>query len=118
MAIEKPQGATHSHVRTITLAEVKKLLEREQGGREDLSYEQKLALEHATLFAKMEPTRAQDLADKLLKLNGRVNEYYAYRLADLMPSHPDDVKAIFAKDRSVPDDAEIGRILDVVKEFQ
>ena len=111
------EAAREAPVRTITLSEVKAILEREQGGREDLSYEQKLALDHATHFVKLAPERAQELAQRVLKLGGRVNEYYAFRIADLLPTHPDDVKAIFARERSVPDDAEIEKVLAVVKDY-
>ncbi len=105
--------------RTVTLSEVKKLLEREQQtrGPEALTYEQKLAMEHAEHFAKLAPEKANELAQKLLKLGGRVNEYYAFRVADLLPNHADDVRAIFARDRSVPDNDEIEKILATVREY-
>lgn len=117
MAVERAQEAVQVPVRLITLSEVKSLLEREQASRADLTYEQKLALDHANHFAKLDPTRADELARRLLQGGGRVNEYYAFRIADLLPTHPDDVKAIFARDRSVPDDAEIEKILSVVREY-
>lgn len=104
--------------RMVTLAEVKDILEREQGGREDLSYEQKLALDHATHFVRLPAEQCQKLAEQLLALGGRVNEYYAFRIADLLPSHEDDVRAIFARDRSAPDAEEIEKILAVVREYQ
>jgi DNA-directed RNA polymerase subunit F len=117
MALEKPQAQSVVPVRTVTLAEVKALLEREQEGRQDLNYEQKLALDHATHFVRLTPEKAQDLADKLLKLGGRVSDYYAYRIADLLPTHADDVRAIFARERSVPVAEEIEKVLSIVREF-
>lgn len=101
----------------VTLAEVKALLEREQSGREDLSYEQKLALDHATHFVKLSPDKARELAQRLLALGGRVTDYYAYRLADILPTHADDIRAVYARERSSPDDAEIEKILAVVRDF-
>ena len=103
--------------RLVTLSEVKDLLVREQGSRQDLSYEQKLALDHAEHFAKLAPDRSKELVGKLLALGGRVNEYYAYRIADLLPSHGDDVRAIFARDRSVPDNDEIEKVLATVRDY-
>lgn len=105
-----------SRSRLVTLSEVKDLLVREQGTREDLSYEQKLALDHADHFVKLTPEKARELVEKLMALGGRVNEYYAHRFADLMPTHADDVKAVYARERSVPDDAEIESILAVVRD--
>lgn len=103
--------------RLVTLSEVKDLLVREQGSRQDLSYEQKLALDHADHFVKLTPDKARELVDKLMALGGRINEYYAHRFADLLPTHGDDVKAVFARERSVPDDAEIEKILAAVRDY-
>lgn len=106
-------------MRFVTLSDVRDLLEREQGSRgpENLTYEQKLAHEHATIFAKISADKSQELAQKLLALGGRVNEYYAFRIADLLPTHADDVRAIFARDRSAPDNDEIEKVLTVVREY-
>jgi DNA-directed RNA polymerase subunit F len=114
---DKPQDAAAQPARLVTISEVRDLLEREQGLRAELSYEQNLALEHAKLFTKMDAKRADELAQRLLKLGGRMTEYFAYRIADIMPTHADDVRAIFARDRSVPDEAEIAKIIDTVREF-
>lgn len=117
MAKEAAQQEAQGSAHLVTLSEVKDLLEREQSGRQDLSYEQKLALDHATHFVRLPAERARELADKLLALGGRVNEYYAHRLADILPTHADDVKAVFARDRSAPEDAEIERILTTVRDY-
>lgn len=103
--------------RPVTLSEVKDLLVREQTSRQDLSYEQKLALDHADHFVKLTPDKSQELVERLLALGGRVNEYYAFRFADLLPTHGDDVKAVFARERSSPDEAEIEKILAVVRDY-
>lgn len=112
-------AAQHEEMRSrpVTLSEVKDLLVKEQGSRQDLSYEQKLALDHADHFVKLAPERSRELVERLLALGGRVNEYYAFRFADLLPTHPDDVKAVFARERSVPDDAEIEKILAAVRDY-
>lgn len=103
--------------RFMTLPEVKDLIEREQETREDLTYEQKLALDHATHFVRLKSSDTEGLIQKLVELGGRVTPYYAYRIADLLPTHEDDVRAIFARDRSSPDAAEIEKILAVVQEY-
>ena len=103
--------------RPVTLSEVKDLLVKEQGSRTDLSYEQKLALDHADHFVKLTPEKSRELVERLLELGGRVNEYYAFRFADLLPTHADDVKAVVARERSGPDDAEIEKILTIVRDY-
>ncbi len=106
-----------NRVRLITLSEVKDLLVKEQGMREELSYEQKLALDHADHFVKLTPEKSRELVERLLALGGRTNEYYAFRFADLLPTHADDVKAVFARERSSPDEAEIEKILAIVRDY-
>ncbi|HET6403771.1 MAG TPA: RNA polymerase Rpb4 family protein [Candidatus Thermoplasmatota archaeon] len=112
-----PQNEEPMRARSVTLSEVRDLLVKEQGIRQDLSYEQKLALDHADHFVKLQPDKARELVDRLLALGGRINEYYAHRFADLLPTHPDDVKAVFARERSTPDEAEIEKVLATVRDY-
>lgn len=120
MAAEKAAAdEANAPVRMVTLSEVKEILEREQHARgaENLSYEQKLALDHSEHFAKIAPEKSRELASKLVAMGGRINEYYAYRMADLLPTHADDVRAVYARERSGPDNDEIEKILAVVREY-
>jgi DNA-directed RNA polymerase subunit F len=120
MAGEKAAAEeANAPVRMVTLSEVKELLEREQGSRgpDNLTYEQKLALDHAEHFAKIAPAKSRELAEKLVAMGGRVSEYYAYRIADILPTHADDVRAIYARERSGPDNDEIEKILAAVREY-
>lgn len=103
--------------RPLTLSEVKDILVREQTSREDLSYEQKLALDHADHFVKLTPDKSRELVERINALGGRMTDYYAHRFADLLPTHGDDVKAVFARERSVPDDAEIEKVLEIVRDY-
>ena len=106
-----------SRAHPVTLSEVKDLLVKEQTSRTDLSYEQKLALDHADHFVKLTPDKSRELVAKLMEIGGKVNEYYAYRFADILPTHADDVRAVFARERSQPDDAEIEKILAAVRDY-
>lgn len=104
--------------RYVTLAEVKDLLETAEQGRGELSYEQKLALEHARRFAKMPGAKAKKLVSDLVELNPtKIDEPLAVRLADFAPEHADDVRAIVAKARVNFDDAEVQKILDTVVKY-
>jgi DNA-directed RNA polymerase subunit F len=106
-----------NRVRLITLSEVKDLLVKEQVTRQELSYEQKLALDHADHFVKLTPDKSRELVERLVGLGGRMTEYYALRFADLLPTHGDDVKAVFARERSAPDEGEIEKILATVRDY-
>lgn len=100
-------------VRYVSLAEVKNLLEKEEKKRE-LTYEQKLALEHAKHFAKLGLTKSKKMADELVTID-RITEPFAYKIVDILPMHPDEVRAIFAKERFTLEDNEIKKILKIVE---
>lgn len=97
------------------MAEVKNLLEKEEKKRE-LTYEQKLALEHAKHFAKIGVTKAKKMADELMKIE-RITEPFAYKIVDILPMHTDEVRAIFLKERFTLEDDEIKKILKIVEKY-
>lgn len=99
-----------------TLAEVKELLEKAEGDRGELSYEQKLALEHARRFARMSAESAKKLIEELLQ-NPKIDHANAVRVADMCPSHADDVRALFAKTRANLDESEIQKVLESVLKY-
>ena len=45
----------------------------------------------------------------------RVSESIAFKIAELLPQHPDDVRAIFAKERFNLEEKEINQIIEIVK---
>jgi len=98
--------------RLVSIPEVKKVLESTQQSRE-LTYEQKLALEHATYSAKTDPRNAQKLVEELRKIE-RITDGIAYKIVEIWPEHPDDVKAIFAKERFTLKEDEVEGILKLV----
>ncbi len=99
----------------VTLPEARKMLEEAVEERE-LTYEQQLALQHAQQFARLDPEKARKLKKELLQIDG-INEYYATRIVDLLPTHPDDVRAIFATDKIVLQMSQMEGILEVVRKY-
>ena|ERR1041385_4016651 len=109
-------AASQSPERMVPLAVVKELLEKAEADRGELSYEQKLALEHARRFARMSAANAQKLIDEVTQ-NPKVDAGNAIRIADMVPTHADDVRALFAKSRTNLDDSEIQKILESVQKY-
>lgn len=109
-------AATAPNERVVPLAEVKELLEKAEASRGELTYEQKLALEHARRFARFTAARAKQLIDELMQ-NPKVDLVNAIRVADISPAHPDDVRAVFSKARVTLDDSEIQKILESVQKY-
>jgi DNA-directed RNA polymerase subunit F len=101
--------------RYVTLPEVKQLLEKEAAARE-LSADQKLALDHANKISKLELDQAKALQAELSKL-GFVSEALCAKIVDLMPTHSDDIRVIFSKERMVLDKKYIEQILSTVAKY-
>jgi len=100
----------------VPLAEVKVLLEKEKEARGQLSPEQQYTLSHATIFARLDLAKAQALIKDLMAVP-MMSPANAAKIADLLPTHLDDVRAIFAKERfSLPkEDAE--KVLEIVAKY-
>jgi DNA-directed RNA polymerase subunit F len=99
----------------LSLAEVRDtILERQNEG--ELSAEQKLTLEHSQKFARLDSKKSRKLVKDLLEL-GFVSEVNAIKIADIMPTHADDVRLIFSKERASVEKKAIEKILSVVEKY-
>ena len=65
---------------------------------EQIQYEHKLALDHVRVLAQSTPEISKAIIEKVSDLE-HVDEYYAAKIADILPMHPDDVRSIFARER-------------------
>ena len=83
---------------------------------EQIQYEHKLALDHVHLVSKIGPKESKAIMDKVIELE-HVNDYYAAKIADILPTHPDDVRSIFARERFSVGRDEIDSIINAVKEI-
>ena len=101
--------------RHLTIPEVHELLLKEQEKRE-LTYEQKLVLQHCELLQRFDTRTAQKLVAELEKVE-RVSTPLAHKIAELLPGHPDDVRAIFSKERFTLDEKTIASILTTVAKY-
>ena len=98
-----------------SLGDVKNLLTKSEKEGE-LTYEQRLALEHANQFSGLNVKDTNKLIKALVKME-RVSESLAFKIAELLPQHPDEVRPIFAKERFTLEDNEIKEIIDLVKGY-
>jgi len=102
--------------RYLTIPEVHELLLKEQEKRE-LTYEQKLTLQHCEMLQRFDVRTAQKFVAELEKIE-RVTPQLAYKVAELLPEHPDDVRAIFAKERFTLEEKTIQGILSTVAKYK
>lgn len=100
----------------VSLAEVKKILTTVEKEREELQYEQRIALEHANKFARLSMTKTKQLIKDLEKIDV-IAPHHAYKIADILPQTADDVKTIFAKERISLKDDVIKKIIEIIQQY-
>ncbi|MCL2148123.1 MAG: RNA polymerase Rpb4 family protein [Methanomassiliicoccaceae archaeon] len=99
----------------MTLAEVKDLLTEEHEKR-DLLETQKHAMEHAQAVCALSAEDSKRIVEEVSAIEG-VNGYTAVKIADLLPTYPEDVRAIFSKERLAIEPPTIDRIIEVVSKY-
>ncbi|MBR4698056.1 MAG: hypothetical protein IKM91_05730 [Candidatus Methanomethylophilaceae archaeon] len=101
--------------RYVTLAEIKKLLLEESDKRELLT-SQKAALDHAQAVSYLSVEDTQSIIEEVSKLD-KVTDRIAIKIADILPKYPNDVRAIFYKERVELTADDIQEILDIVAKY-
>ena len=109
-------GEDSKELKPISLSEVKNILKKVSKEREELLYEQKIALEHAQKFAKLPVKKTEDMIKELKQIDF-LREVHVYKIADLLPSTEEDLKTILAKERISAGDNEIKKILEIVNKY-
>lgn len=104
-------------MRLVTTAEVKEILTQGIEDRVESINEQKYAREHADRFGRIKADDANRLVEELMEKVPRVKEPMAYKLADILAEHPDDVKPLFARERFSLTEDELKQILDITKKY-
>jgi DNA-directed RNA polymerase subunit F len=99
----------------VTLAEVKEMLDAEAADHE-LTPEQRYALDQVNKNVKVSASNAQKLVKELRELQF-VSEAQAVKVADIMPTHVDDVRVMFAKERSTVDKKQLEQIIKLVEKY-
>ena len=97
------------------MAEVKEMLDAEAAER-DLTPEQKYALDQVNKNVKVTASNAQKLVKELRELPF-VSESQAVKVADLMPTHVEDIRVLFAKERSPVDKKQLEQVIKLVEKY-
>jgi len=102
----------------LTLAEVRDLLtaEAEIRGQESLLASQKHALEHAQTVCSIPLADANAIVEEVKKIDV-VTDSVACKIADILPKYPEDVRAIFSKERITLEPSQTQEILDIVAKY-
>lgn len=101
-------------MKPVSIAEVKEMLTKASKEREDLLYEQKIALEHTQKLGKLTLKQTKDLIKDLIRLE-LFDEKHAYKIADLLPLTTEEIIAIFAKEKVPMNENKAKKIVETVK---
>ena len=101
--------------RYVSLSEAKQMLDKESELRE-LTPDQRAAQEHAGKVAKLSEEDSKKVVEEVLAL-GFTSDNVAIKIADIMPNHPEDIRAIFSKERTVLEKSHIEQIIDIVVKY-
>ena len=102
-------------VKPVGMPEAKKImLSREK--KKELSYEQKIALEHLNKFTKLNAPDAEKFLEDLSQVL-RMSSETMVKILDLAPQNPDELRMIFAREKFSLKDEEINKILEIVKRY-
>ncbi len=101
----------------VSLTELKVILEKEKAARGELNPEQQYSLSHASLFARVPPEKVPLIVKELMEIP-MMSPFNAVKIADLMPTHLDDVRAIFAKERFSLSKEDADKVLEIVGKYR
>jgi len=84
--------------------------------KKELSYEQKIALEHLNKFTKLSVADAEKFLEDLSQVLRMSNETMV-KILDFAPQTPDELRMIFAREKFSLKEDEIKKILEIVKKY-
>jgi len=99
----------------VSLAEVRDMLASESEKRE-LVPAQRSALEHAQSSALLSADDIKKLTAEIRALSF-MTDYAAYKIGDMLPKYPEDVRAIFTKERVNLSADDVKRIIEIVGKY-
>lgn len=100
----------------VGMPEAKKVMISREKDKE-LTYEQKLALEHLKKFTKLKPTQAKKFLEELSEVL-RMSEETKIQILNLLPKTPDELRMIFTRENFSLKDNEIKKILEIIKKYE
>ena len=90
----------------------------EEKDEEELTHEQKIALENLTRHTKVKDIGTlEELHEEFSEIES-LKEKHIYKLLEVVPENESTVRAIFEKERVKLDDSEIDQILEICQSIE
>ena len=87
-----------------------------ESDKKELVAAQRSALEHSQALSSLSAGDVDALTAEIRELSF-MTEYAAYKIGDVLPRYPEDVRAIFAKERVNLSADDIKRIIEIVGKY-
>ena len=99
----------------ISMAEAKEIMTSQEKDKE-LTYEQKLALEHLNKFTVLDAPVAKKLLEEVSGVL-RMSDETKIQILNLLPKTPDELRMIFTRENFSLKENEIKKILEIIKKY-
>jgi DNA-directed RNA polymerase subunit F len=104
-----------NETKPVSMTEAKEVLSSREK-RKELSYEQKLALEHLNKFTKLKSEEAKKLSEELSSVL-RMSQETLVQILNFLPKNPDELRMIFSREKFSLKEDEINKILEIIKKY-
>ena len=99
----------------VSMAEAKQIMTSQEKDKE-LTYEQKLALEHLNKFTVLDAAEAKKLLEEVSGVL-RMSDETKIQILNLLPKTPDELRMIFTRENFSLKENEIKKILEIIKKY-
>lgn len=90
----------------------------EEKDEEDLSHEQKIALENLSRHVKVDDVDTlKELYEELSEIED-LKDKHIYKLLEVVPQHESTVRSVFSKERIKLDDSQIDEIVNICQSIE
>lgn len=83
----------------------------------ELEFEQRLAYDYVQKFSQLSPKKTKEMMKELLEIE-KIRKHQAVILANNMPETKQDIRLIFAKERTSLQEETIEKILDTIDSYR
>ncbi len=100
----------------ISFAETLDILEDKKKG-EELEFEQRLAYDFVQKFSQLSVEKTEEMMEELLEIP-KIRKHQAVILANNMPETKEDIRLIFAKERTTLREETVEDILEIINNYR
>ncbi len=102
-------------IKPVPMAVAKELMMKKEK-EEEISYEQKLSIEHLKKFTKLSKDKALKLAEEISNVV-KLSDEVLVQIVDILPQSIDELRLILASEKFSLREEEMNKILEVIRKY-